>query len=94
MLTVKWIEAAGARVVPLQFDLSEEQLLDRYNQINGTQRCYLQIYAQRTILLLLLLGRVCQCSESTGRVCREATQTTVRHWRSHSVSKTDTVAVT
>jgi len=32
---VKWIEAAGARVVPLQFDLSEDQLLDRYKQING-----------------------------------------------------------
>jgi gamma-glutamyl hydrolase len=32
---VKWIESAGARVVPLQFDLPQSQLRELYSQING-----------------------------------------------------------
>ena len=32
---VKWAESAGARVVPLHFDASDEELTDRFRSING-----------------------------------------------------------
>ncbi|KAF5842134.1 class I glutamine amidotransferase-like protein [Dunaliella salina] len=32
---VKWVESAGARVVPIFYDMSEEQVRQRFNVING-----------------------------------------------------------
>eukprot|EP00882_Tetradesmus_deserticola_P012072 GHRQ01012787.1.p1 GENE.GHRQ01012787.1~~GHRQ01012787.1.p1 ORF type:complete len:335 (+),score=143.27 GHRQ01012787.1:127-1131(+) len=32
---IKWIEAAGARVIPIMYDMTEQELQDRFKAING-----------------------------------------------------------